>query len=104
MENRSEKRQNDAMNALMQNYREYVRTLYTRYGISPDWEDEIWSLDERVMNQIDDCFRDLYEKGYIFYEESIAAYSPQLGSIIAESEIEEREVDAKLYSITYFIS
>ena len=94
----------DSASGWKEQYRSHVREIYMRYGITPNWEKEIFSLDDDVMKKGEEVFIDLYEKGLIYHEESIASYSPRLGSIIAEHEVEEREIEVKLFHITYFIS
>lgn len=50
------------------------------------------------------AFVDLYNKGLLYRGEYMVNYSPALGSVISDIEVDYKEEEAKLYYITYFVS
>ncbi len=73
-------------------------------GASCDWSKERFTLDEGLSKNVQYAFVNLYNKGLLYRGEYMVNYSPALGSVISDIEVDYKEEEAKLYYITYFVS
>jgi valyl-tRNA synthetase len=75
-----------------------------KMGASCDWSKERFTLDAGLNHNVEHAFVDLYEKGLLYRGEYMVNYSPALGSVISDIEVDYREEDGKMYYVTYFVS
>jgi len=85
-------------------YAANINNQVREMGASCDWSKERFTLDEGLSKNVGHVFVDLYKKGLIYRGEYMVNYSPALGSVISDIEVDYKEEEAKLYYITYFVS
>ena len=74
---------------------------YKRLGASCDYERERFTLDDGYVRAVYRVFKQLYDKGYIYRDNYMVNWDPGSHSAISDLEVENREVEDKLYSIDY---
>jgi valyl-tRNA synthetase len=74
---------------------------YKRLGASLDYERERFTLDEGYVKAVHRVFKQLYDKGYIYRDYYLVNWDPGSHSAISDLEVENREVEDRLYSIDY---
>jgi valyl-tRNA synthetase len=75
-----------------------------KIGASCDWSNERFTLDPGFNRNVEHVFVDLYNKGLLYRGEYMVNYSPVLGSVISDIEVDYKEEDGQMYYITYFVS
>ena len=81
-----------------------IGNQFRKMGASVDWTKERFTLDEKLNKIVENTFVDLYNKGLIYRGEYMVNYSPVLESVISDIEVDYKEVEEKMYYITYFVS
>ena len=74
---------------------------YRRLGASLDYDRERFTMDEGYVRAVQEVFKGLYEKGYIYRDNYMVNWDPGSRSAISDLEVENREVTDTLYSIEY---
>jgi valyl-tRNA synthetase len=74
---------------------------YKRLGASCDYERERFTLDSGYVRAVHRVFKRLYDKGYIYRDYYMVNWDPGSRSAISDLEVENREVEDRLYSIDY---
>jgi len=72
-----------------------------RLGVSGDFANERFTLDEGYVRAVYKVFVALYEKGLIYRDNYMVNWDPGSSSAISDLEVENREVDDVLYSVDY---
>jgi valyl-tRNA synthetase len=72
-----------------------------RLGFSVDWTRERFTLDEGLSKSVLAAFVKLYEEGLIYRGKYLVNWCPASQSAIADLEVENREVDGKLWHFRY---
>ncbi len=72
-----------------------------RLGASADFKDERFTMDAEYAQAVALVFKALYDKGYIYRDHYMVNWDPGSRSAISDLEVEEREVDDKLYYLNY---
>ncbi|MDP2103641.1 MAG: class I tRNA ligase family protein, partial [Candidatus Gracilibacteria bacterium] len=85
-------------------YAANINNQVRQMGASCDWSRERFTLDEGLSKNVGHTFIDLYNKGLLYRGEYMVNYSPALGSVISDIEVDYKEEEAKLYYINYFVS
>jgi len=85
-------------------YAANINNQVRQMGASCDWSRERFTLDEGLSKNVGHTFVDLYKKGLLYRGEYMVNYSPALGSVISDIEVDYKEEEAKLYYINYFVS
>ncbi|MEO0293714.1 MAG: valine--tRNA ligase [candidate division WOR-3 bacterium] len=70
-------------------------------GLGCDWSRETFTLDESFSKAVEEAFIRLFEKGYIYRDEYIVNYCPRCETVISNEEVEDKEIEGKLYYINY---
>ena len=70
-------------------------------GASPDWPRERFTMDEGLSHAVRKVFVDLYDQGLIYRDKRLVNWDPQLQTAISDLEVEQREVDGKLWYFKY---
>jgi valyl-tRNA synthetase len=65
---------------------------FKRLGLTVDYEDERFTLDERYVQAVMKVFVDLYDKDLIYRDHYLVNWDPGLRSAISDVEVEDREV------------
>jgi len=74
---------------------------YKRLGASCDYERERFTLDEGYVRAVVRVFKSLYDKGYIYRDNYMVNWDVGSRSAISDLEVENREVEDRLYEIDY---
>jgi valyl-tRNA synthetase len=83
---------------------EYGRTIvqqFKRLGCSCDYEDERFTMDDAYARAVAHVFVALYDKGLIYRDDYMVNWDPGTRSAISDLEVEQRNVEDKLYWIDY---
>jgi len=72
-----------------------------RLGVSGDFANERFTLDDRYVAAVYRVFVALHEKGLIYRDNYMVNWDPGSHSAISDLEVENREVEDTLYSIDY---
>ncbi|MDQ1720698.1 MAG: valyl-tRNA synthetase, partial [Pseudonocardiales bacterium] len=72
-----------------------------RLGDSVDWSRERFTMDEGLARAVQTMFKRLYEDGLIYRAERLVNWSPALRSVLSDAEVDHREVEGELVSMTY---
>jgi len=72
-----------------------------RLGVSGDFANERFTLDEGYVAAVHRVFVALYEKGLIYRDNYMVNWDPGSHSAISDLEVENREVEDTLFSIDY---
>ena len=72
-----------------------------RLGVSGDFDNERFTLDDGYVVAVHKVFVALYEKGLIYRDNYMVNWDPGSNSAISDLEVENREVEDVLYSIDY---
>jgi valyl-tRNA synthetase len=87
--------------AWKEEYGSRIVEQYKRLGASCDYERERFTLDEGYVRAVYRVFKTLFDKGYIYRDNYMVNWDPGSHSAISDLEVENREVEDKLYSIDY---
>ncbi len=74
---------------------------FKRLGVTCDYDDERFTLDEGYARAVATVFVALHEKGLIYRDHYLVNWDPGSRSAISDLEVEAREVTDTLYSIAY---
>ena len=72
-----------------------------RLGVSGDFDNERFTLDEGYVKAVYKVFVALHEKGLIYRDNYMVNWDPGSNSAISDLEVENREVDDVLFSVDY---
>lgn len=82
-------------------YHANIRGQLQRLGASCDWSRERFTLDEGLAHAVRTAFVRLYEEGLIYRGEHMVNWSPVLRTAVSDLEVENREVQGRLYHLAY---
>ena len=72
-----------------------------RLGDSVDWSRERFTMDDGLCRAVQTIFKRLYDDGLIYRAERLVNWSPVLRSVLSDAEVDHREVEGELVSMTY---
>ncbi|MBK4775626.1 valine--tRNA ligase [Candidatus Pantoea edessiphila] len=72
-----------------------------RLGNSIDWESERFTMDEKFSEAVKEVFIHLYNEKLIYRGKRLVNWDPKLCTAISDLEIENRDVEGKLWYIKY---
>ena len=72
-----------------------------RLGDSVDWSRERFTMDEGLCRAVQTMFKRLHDDGLIYRAERLVNWSPVLRSVLSDAEVDHREVEGELVSMTY---
>jgi valyl-tRNA synthetase len=84
-----------------EHYGHTIVEQFKRLGVSCDYSEERFTLDEGYARAVAEVFVGLYEKGWIYRDRYIVNWDPGSRSAISDLEVEERRETDTLYSIVY---
>ena len=82
-------------------YHSNIRGQLQRLGASCDWSRERFTLDDGLAHAVRTAFVELYREGLIYRGEHMVNWSPVLRTAVSDLEVENREVEGKLYHLAY---
>ena len=74
-----------------------------KLGASCDWERTKFTMDDNMSDSVIKVFIDLYNKGYIYRGIRMVNWDPSAKTAISDEEVIHKEVNSKLYYISYEI-
>jgi valyl-tRNA synthetase len=87
--------------AWKEQYGSQIIEQYKRLGASCDYERERFTLDEGYVRAVYRVFKSLHDKGYIYRDNYMVNWDVGSRSAISDLEVENREVEDRLYAIDY---
>ena len=72
-----------------------------KLGCSCDWSRNAFTMDENLSKSVIKAFVDLYNKGLIYKSKKLVNWDTVLKTAISDLEVDQREVNSKLYYIRY---
>ena len=82
-------------------YHANIRRQLQRLGASCDWSRERFTLDDGLARAVRTAFVRLHEEGLIYRGEHMVNWSPVLRTAVSDLEVENREVEGRLYHLAY---
>jgi len=86
-----------------ENYGEKIINQLKKLGCSCDWSRNAFTMDENLSKSVIKVFVDLYKKKLIYKSKKLVNWDPILKTAISDLEVDQREVNSKLYYIKYQI-
>ena len=74
-----------------------------KLGASCDWERTSFTMDENLSNSVLEVFVNMYRKGHIYRGFRMVNWDPVAKTTVSDEEVIYKEVNAKLYYISYNI-
>ncbi len=74
-----------------------------KLGTSCDWERTKFTMDDNMSDSVIKVFIDLYNKGFIYRGIRMVNWDPSAKTAISDEEVIHKEVNSKLYYISYEI-
>ena len=72
-----------------------------KLGASCDWKRTKFTMDDDMSESVIHVFVDLYRKGLIYRGTRMVNWDPQAKTALSDEEVEYREVQSKLYYVSY---
>lgn len=74
-----------------------------KLGASCDWSRTKFTMDDDMSESVIDVFIDLYKKGFIYRGVRMVNWDPQAKTAVSDEEVNYKEVNSKLYYVSYKI-
>ncbi len=75
-----------------------------RLGASCDWDRERFTMDEGLSRAVLEVFVALHKQGLVYKDKRLVNWDPKLHTAISDLEVEQREVQGRLWHIRYPIA
>jgi len=72
-----------------------------KLGCSCDWSRNAFTMDENLSKSVLKVFVELYKKGLIYKDKKLVNWDTVLKTAISDLEVDQREVNSKIYYIQY---
>ena len=72
-----------------------------RLGASCDWSRERFTMDEGLSSAVIKVFVELHKEGLIYKDKRLVNWDPKLHTAISDLEVEQQEIDGKLWHFKY---
>ena len=82
-------------------YGDIIINQLKKLGCSCDWSRNAFTMDENLSKSVLKVFVDLYKKDLIFKSKKLVNWDTVLKTAISDLEVDQREVNSKLYHIRY---
>jgi len=86
-----------------ENYGEKIINQLKKLGCSCDWSRNAFTMDENLSKSVIKVFVDLHKKKLIYKSKKLVNWDTVLKTAISDLEVDQREVNSKLYYIKYQI-
>ena len=70
-------------------------------GVGADWDDLVFTLDDKVIKTVYDTFEKMWQDGYIYRGERIVNYCTQHQTSLSDYEVVHKNEKGKLWEIAY---
>ncbi len=81
--------------------RQTIAKQHQRLGISCDWSQERFTLDEGPSRAVRTAFVRLYNKGLIYRGERIINWCPRCATALSDLEVDHKDIQGHLYYVRY---
>lgn len=71
---------------------------------SADWSKVRFTFDSDLNKLVEYTFVDLYNKWLLYKWEYMVNYSPKLKTVVSDAEVVHKDIESKMYYITYFVA
>ncbi len=78
-----------------------IKGQLRKLGFALDWEHEKFTMDEDIVKIVHKTFHDLYNDGLIYRANRLVNYCTNCGTSFSDLEVNDREVEGKLYYIKF---
>nr|WP_136251867.1 valine--tRNA ligase [Ningiella ruwaisensis] len=75
-----------------------------RLGTSPDWEREVFTMDENLSEAVQEVFVQLYDEGLIYRGKRLVNWDPVLLTAVSDLEVVNEEEDGHMWHMRYPLS
>ncbi len=82
-------------------YGDIIINQLKKLGCSCDWSRNAFTMDENLSKSVIKVFVDLYKKDLIYKSKKLVNWDTILKTAISDLEVDQREVNSKLYHIRY---
>ncbi len=82
-------------------YGDIIINQLKKLGCSCDWSRNAFTMDENLSKSVIKVFVDLYNKGLIYKDKKLVNWDTVLKTAISDLEVDQREVNSKIYYIKY---
>ena len=82
-------------------YGDIIINQLKKLGCSCDWSRNAFTMDQNLSNSVIKVFVDLYNKKLIYKSKKLVNWDTVLKTAISDLEVDQREVNSKLYHIKY---
>ena len=82
-------------------YGDIIINQLKKLGCSCDWSRNAFTMDENLSKSVIKVFVELYNKGLIYKDKKLVNWDTVLKTAISDLEVDQREVNSKLYHIRY---
>jgi len=81
-----------------------ITNQMNRLGASVDWNISKFTMDDNLSEVVTDVFIKLFNEGLIYKDKRLVNWDPALQSAISDLEVNQKEVDGKMWFIKYSIN
>jgi valyl-tRNA synthetase len=78
-----------------------IKGQMRKLGFALDWSKEKFTMDEDIVKIVHKTFKDLYAEGLIYRANRLVNYCTNCGTSYSDLEVNDREVEGKLYYIKF---
>ena len=82
-------------------YGDIIINQLKKLGCSCDWSRNAFTMDENLSKSVIKVFVDLYNKKLIYKDKKLVNWDTVLKTAISDLEVDQREVNSKIYYIKY---
>ena len=82
-------------------YGDIIINQLKKLGCSCDWSRNAFTMDENLSKAVTKVFVDLYNKDLIYKDKKLVNWDTVLKTAISDLEVDQREVNSKIYYIKY---
>ena len=82
-------------------YGDIIINQLKKLGCSCDWSRNAFTMDDNLSKSVIKVFVELYNKGLIYKSKKLVNWDTKLKTAISDLEVDQREVNSKLYYINY---
>ena len=82
-------------------YGDIIINQLKKLGCSCDWSRNAFTMDENLSKSVIKVFVEMYNKGLIYKSRKLVNWDTVLKTAISDLEVDQREVNSKLYYIKY---
>ena len=72
-----------------------------RLGASANWQDEYFTMDDKMSRAVAEVFVRLYEEGLIYRGKRLVNWDPVLGTAVSDLEVDTEETNGTMWRIVY---